>query len=60
MDSGSIPISRDLVDGRRPARRAVVYAAYAEAMADPAFVADMDAVTASFDPAVGDGLDDGD
>jgi Arc/MetJ-type ribon-helix-helix transcriptional regulator len=38
-------------------RRAEVYAAYKAAAKDPAFMADMDDITETFDIAVGDGLE---
>lgn len=40
----------------RELRRERVYASYREAAADPAYVKDMDAVTAAFDTTVPDGL----
>jgi Arc/MetJ-type ribon-helix-helix transcriptional regulator len=40
----------------RELRREKVYASYREAAADPAYTARMDAVSTSFEAAVGDGL----
>lgn len=40
----------------RELRREKVYASYREAAADPAYLEDMNAVTAAFDTTVGDGL----
>ena len=39
----------------RERRRQRVYASYAEAAADPAFMADMDGTMRAFDPTLGDG-----
>ena len=40
----------------RELRREKVYASYREAAADPAYVEEMEAITGSFDRALGDGL----
>lgn len=42
----------------RRTKRAELYGAYQEAAQDPAFMADMQALTAQFDAAAGDGLRD--
>lgn len=44
----------------RELRREKVYASYREAAADPAYVEDMNAVTAAFEATVADGLSDKD
>jgi hypothetical protein len=49
-------VERALVRELRELRRQRVYTAYADAAADPHFVADMDSVSAAFDKTVGDGL----
>lgn len=51
-------VERALVRELRELRRRRVYEAYARAASDPAFVAEMKAVTGSFDPVLGEGLED--
>lgn len=61
VESGGAPsadafIEEAVVARFRERRQQRVYAAYAEAAADPAFMADMELTNAAFDAAVGDGL----
>jgi hypothetical protein len=49
-------VERVLVQALKDMRRQRIYDAYAEAAADPVFMADMQSVTGDFDVAVGDGL----
>jgi hypothetical protein len=60
-DSQNAFVERALIRELRELRRQRVYAAYAEAAADPVFEAEMGAVSAAWDDTVGDGLacDDG-
>ncbi|MDP9348705.1 MAG: hypothetical protein M3P24_06140 [Gemmatimonadota bacterium] len=51
-------VERAVVRELRELRRQRVYAAYAEAAADPEFLADMSALTEALDPTVGDGLEE--
>jgi hypothetical protein len=53
-------VERAVVRELRELRRQRVYAAYAEAAADPEFLADMQAVTEALDPAAGEGLEEPD
>lgn len=62
VEQGAAASQNEFVEGAvlarlRALRREKVYASYREAAADPEYLADMDAVSASFDPAVADGLD---
>jgi hypothetical protein len=61
VDTGAAPSANALVehavrDMLREVRRSKVYAAYAKAAQDPAFLADMQGTTAAFEDTVGDGL----
>jgi hypothetical protein len=61
VDAGEAPSADAFVEeavlaALRERRRQRVYAAYAEAAADPAFIADMAATTRAFEVTVGDGL----
>lgn len=63
VDSGAAASQNEFVEEAilsrlREIRRAKVYAAYAEAAADPLFMRDMEEVTDAFDAAVDDGLAD--
>lgn len=49
-------VEEAVVAALRERRRERLYAAYAEAAQDPAFVADMEEMWRAFDVAVGDGL----
>jgi hypothetical protein len=49
-------VERALVQALKDMRRRRIYEAYAEAAADPVFIADMRSMTEDFDVAVGDGL----
>jgi hypothetical protein len=49
-------VERALIRELRELRRQRVYAAYADAAADPHFMADVDSISAAFDRTVGDGL----
>ena len=49
-------VEEAVVAALRERRRERLYAAYAEAAQDPAFVAEMEDVSRAFDVAVGDGL----
>ena len=61
VESGGTPsadafIEEAVVARFRERRQQRVYAAYAEAAADPIFMADMELTNSAFDAAVGDGL----
>jgi len=58
-DSQNAFVERALIRELRELRRQRLYDAYAEAAADPAFLAGMGAVSAAFDTAAGDGLEPG-
>ena len=49
-------VERAIVRELQESRRKRVYAAYAEAASDPAFLEDMNAVTRAFEATVSDGL----
>ena len=49
-------VEQALVQALKAMRRQRIYEAYAEAAADPVFMADMRSVTGDFDVAIGDGL----
>jgi Arc/MetJ-type ribon-helix-helix transcriptional regulator len=64
VDAGEAPstdafVEQAVVAALRERRRQRLYAAYAEAAHDPAFVADMDETARAFDGAVRDGLTSG-
>lgn len=64
VDAGDAPstdafVEEAVVAALRERRRRRLYAAYAEAAQDPAFVADMHDTSRAFDAAVGDGLEPG-
>jgi hypothetical protein len=52
-------VEQALIRELRELRRRRVYAAYAEAAADPEFMTDMDSVSAAFEASAGDGLSHG-
>lgn len=52
-------VERALVRELRELRRRRVYNAYAAAAGDPSFTAEVEDVTREFDPATGDGLENG-
>jgi hypothetical protein len=52
-------VERALIRELKELRRQRVYEAYARAARDPAFRADMEAVSDEFEPTAGDGLADG-
>jgi len=57
-ESQNALVERALLRFLAEERRALLYAAYEEAARDPEFVADMEAVSAAFEPTAGDGLRD--
>jgi hypothetical protein len=61
VDAGEAPstdafVEQAVIAALRERRRERLYAAYAEAAADPMFAADMDATTRAFDVTLADGL----
>lgn len=61
VDAGEAPstdafVEQAVIAALRERRREQLYAAYAEAAADSAFMADMDATSRAFDVTVADGL----
>lgn len=63
VESGAAASQNEFVEAAvvarlRELRRQKVYASYREAAADPAYVKEMESITASFDRALGDGLAD--
>ena len=65
VESGAAASQNEFIEAAvvarlREMRREKVYASYREAAADPAYVKDMESITASFDRALGDGLADPD
>lgn len=59
-DSQNAFVERALIRELQELRRQRLYEAYAEAAADPAFMADMASTTAAFDATAGDALSAGD
>lgn len=53
-------MKRAVATKQRRTRRERVYASYARAAADRAYMAEMEEMDRVFDPAIGDGLADGD
>jgi hypothetical protein len=63
VDAGVAPdantfVEDAIVERLKELRRERLYAAYAEAANDPEYTAEMAEITAEFEPAIGDGLDD--
>lgn len=59
VPSASALVEQALEQAVRELRKQQLYAAYAEAASDPAFLGDMDGTTAAFEHAIAEGLSEG-